>query len=69
MLCLLKINYKSIFFYQFKLLQYFIINGIGGDKSLFSQLDLILKSFKKATGCFLQIYKIQSNFLDIGDQS
>ena len=26
------------------------------------------KEFFQATRCFLQIYKIQSNFLDIGDQ-
>ena len=36
--------------------------GIGGSKSLFSQLDFILKSFIQATRCFLQISKIQSNF-------
>ena len=33
-----------------------------GSKSLFSQLDLILKSFIQATRFFLQISKIQSNF-------
>ena len=44
------------------------IKGMGGN-SLFSQHDLILKSFIQATRCFLQISKIQSNFWDIGDQS
>ena len=37
------------------------LKGIGG-KSLFSQLDFILKSCIQATRCFLQISKIQSNF-------
>ena len=42
-------------------LEYF--KGIGeGDKSLFSQLDLNLKSFIQATMCFLQIFRIQSIF-------
>ena len=33
------------------------IKGIGGGKSLFSQLDYILKSFIQATRCFFQISK------------
>ena len=47
----------------------FYFKGIGGGKSLFSQLDLILKSFTQATRCFLKISKIKSNFWDTGDQS
>ena len=38
------------------------VKGIGGSKTLFSQLDFILKSFIQATRSFLQISKIQSNF-------
>ena len=36
------------------------VNGIG--KSLFSQLDFILKSFIQATTCFLRISKIKVIF-------
>ena len=39
-----------------------MLRALRGGKSPFSQLYLILKSFIQATRCFLQIYKIQSNF-------
>ena len=42
--------------------RYFKVKGIGGGKTLFSQLNFVLKSFIQATRCFLQISKIQSNF-------